>query len=232
MAKALLRFTPRSFLSIFAFLLVLNFCTVSYAQRFTGKLILGINGAQLDGDGFGGFYRGGLLAGFGADFPINDRLSIGPEFLYSGKGSQVTLDQMEQMGLPRVIYKLNYIDIPIILTYKVRPSFRVLAGFSINYLLQAEIDNGSNLGFIDQRKLFNDFDYQVLAGMEYEVFDNIWLQGRWSYSALSINKVGPTSPGFPSITGQRGGYFNNLLQFSLRFNFGTGSKKESSDVKP
>ena len=197
-----------------------------FAQRFTGKIIAGINGAQVDGDGLGGFYRGGLLAGFGADFTINEHWSIGPEFLYSGKGSQVTIDQMEQLGLPRIIYKLNYVDLPIIVSYKVRPGFRILAGVSINYLLVAEIDNGTNLGFVDQRTLFNDFDYQVLAGMEYEVFDNIWIQGRWSYSAVSINKVGPTSPGFPTITGQRGGYFNNLLQFSLRFDFGTGTKKE------
>ncbi len=165
-------------------LLVILNCTFfhnSVAQRFTGKIIAGINGAQVDGDGFGGYYRAGLLAGFGATFQINDRWSVGPEFLYSGKGSQVTIDQMEKLGLPRIIYKLNYVDLPLIVTYKVRDSFRCLAGLSVNYLLTAEIDNGSNFGFVDQKKLFNNLDYQVLIGMEYEIFDNVWFQGRLSY---------------------------------------------------
>ena len=125
-----------------------------------------------------------------------------------------------------IIYKLNYIDVPLIATYKIRDGFRVLGGFSVNYLLVAEIDNGTNLGYVDSRALFEDFDYHVLIGMEYEVFDNVWLQGRWSYSAISTNKAGPNNVGFPNITGRQGGYFNNLLQFSLRFNLKRGEKTE------
>jgi len=207
-------------------ILLVSLSEITYAQRFTGKLIAGINGAQIDGDGFGGFYQAGLLAGFGADFKINDRWSFGPEFLYSGKGSRVTLDQIEQFGFPRVIYKLNYVDIPIIATCKIRDGFRVLGGFSVNYLLVAEIDNGGNFGFVDSKHLFENFDYQALIGMEYEVFDNIWLQGRWSYSVISTNKAGPNSVGFPTITGRQGGFFNNLLQFSLRFDLKKGEDKE------
>ena len=225
MAKPLL-FNRKKLKSVFIALLAITLATgSSVAQRFTGKLIAGINGSQIEGDGFGGFYQAGILAGVGADFQINDRWSIGPEFLYSGKGSRVTLDQIEQLGLPRVIYRLNYLDLPIIATCKIRDGFRVLGGASVNYLLVAKIDDGGNLGFLDRRFLFEDFDYQVLVGMEYEVFDNVWLQGRWSYSAISINKLGPNNVGFPTITGMRGGFFNNLLQFSLRFNLKRGEKE-------
>jgi hypothetical protein len=198
---------------LFAF----GFWGEGFAQRFKGKIIGGINGAQIDGDGFGGFNRGGLLAGVGAAFKIDDHWSIGPEFLFSGKGSQVTLDQFNELGIPPIKYKLNYIDLPIIASYAVRERFGVLVGLSFNYLLSAEIDPGTNLEPYDGMPYFKRMDYQVLAGMEYEVFDNIWLQGRWSYSAISINAIGTTSPGFPSVTGQRGGMFNNLLQFSLRY---------------
>jgi opacity protein-like surface antigen len=215
--------TPKLSAKIFGFiLLLLIFGENSFGQRFTGKLIAGINGSQIEGDGFGGFYQAGLLAGFGADFQIDDRWSIGPEFLYSGKGSRVTLDQMETLGLPRIIYRLNYLDLPIIATCKIRDGFRVLGGVSVNYLLVAKIDDGGNLGFIDKRSFFKDFDYQVLAGMEYEIFDNVWLQGRWSYSAVATNT---RNIGFPIVTGMRGGFFNNLLQFSLRFNLKRGEKE-------
>jgi hypothetical protein len=209
-----------------AILLLTFFSLTVQAQRFKGKIIGGINGAQIDGDGFGGFNRGGLLAGFGAAFKIDDHWSIGPEFLYSGKGSQVTLDQVNELGLAPIKYKLNYIEIPVIVSYKVRPSFGALAGLSFNYLLNAKIDPGTNQQEYDAMFLFKRMDYQVLIGLEYEVFDNVCLQGRWSYSAISINAVGPTSPGFPTVTGQRGGLFNNLLQFSLRFDLNLDKGKE------
>lgn len=191
------------------------------AQRFTGKIIAGINGAQIDGDGFSGFNYGGFMGGAGAAFQLNEEWSIGPEILYSMKGSRTTLEQMD-MGLPRIIYRLNYVDVPIILTYKVRESFRCMAGLGVNYLITAKIDNGSNLGFVDSKRLFRDFDYQCSIGMEYEVFDAVWIQGRWSYSMVSTNAVGTQSIGFPSVTGMRGGFFNNLLQFSLRFDLMRG----------
>jgi opacity protein-like surface antigen len=195
----------------------------SNAQRFTGKLIAGINGSQIDGDNFSGFNQGGLLAGFGAAFTIDEHWSVGPEFLYSMKGSRTTLEQMEELGLPRIIYKLNYFDVPVIATYAVKPGFRCMAGLSVNYLLVAKIDNGGNLGFVDRRDLFKNFDYQCLLGMEYEIFDNVWLQGRWSYSIVSTNAVGTNNFSFPS--GIRGGYFNNLLQFSLRFDMLRGESQ-------
>ena len=74
--------------------------------------------------------------------------------------------------------------------------------------------------------MFEDFDYQVLAGLEYEVFDNVWLQGRLSYSMISTNKVGPNNVNFPLAIGARGGFYNNLLQFSLRFDLKRGEKAE------
>ena len=215
----------RLFFTLFASLVLGIISNQSaFAQRFKGKIIAGVNGAQVDGDGFSGFYRAGLLAGFAAAFQVNDKFSIGPEFLYSAKGSQVTLDQTEQLGIPQIKYKLNYIDLPIVGTYAIRPGFACLLGLSVNYLLSAEIDPGTNIGPYDAGQFFSNFDYQVLAGLEYELFDDFWLQGRWSYSVVSINKSGNTV-GFPTVTGQRGGYFNNLLQFSFRYDLRLGGDK-------
>ena len=61
---------PIFWLKIFSVLLITFSNYNTYAQRFTGKIIAGINGAQVDGDGFSGYYQAGLLAGFGADFQI------------------------------------------------------------------------------------------------------------------------------------------------------------------
>jgi opacity protein-like surface antigen len=188
------------------------------AQQFTGKIIAGVNGGQIDGDGLSGFHRPGLLVGFGAAFQLDEHWSLGPEFLYSGKGAQVTLDDIEKGVYQFALkYKLNYFDVPILATYKVRNSFRIMGGLAVNYLLSAEIDPGTIQEPYNARDFFSPVDFMILAGMEYEIFDNIWLQGRWSYSLVGVNSKGPTN--YPTqLTGrQSGGFFNNVLQFSLRF---------------
>lgn len=218
-------FFPRFIFRIASFLLVNLFIQVAHGQQFTGKLIAGINGGQIDGDGLSGFNRPGLVAGFGAAFQLDEHWSFGPEFLYAGKGAQVTLDQIEKGIYPYALkYKLSYIDVPLLATYKVRPSFRVMAGLSVSYLISAEIDPGTNQEPYDAKEFFKPMDYMILGGMEYELFDNVWLQGRWSYSIVGVNAKGTQQPAYQLFGIQQGGFFNNVLSFTLRFDLQKGVK--------
>lgn len=219
-------------LRFFSIIIVFIFAQNAYSQQFTGKIIGGINGAQIDGDGLSGFNRPGLLLGFGAAFQINEFWSVGPEFLYSGKGAQVTLDQIEQGIYPHALkFKLAYADLPIIATYNVRPSFRIMGGLSLSYLISSEIDPGTNVEPYDASEFFKPFDYMILGGMEYELFDNVWLQGRWSYSIVGVNAKGPSNPAYQLAGLQRGGFFNNVLSFSLRFDLHRGVKHADPNAK-
>lgn len=196
--------------------LILISALKAYSQNFSGRLILGINGSQIDGDGMSGYYKAGLVAGAGVRFPVSDRLSFGPEIMYSMKGSKASFDQITTLGYPAIVYELNYIDIPVVADYKISGGFLAEGGLSYGWLLSSKLDNGSGLGPIDADYLFKKSDFQLLAGLKYEIFDNIWLSGRILYSVISTNALGITSinyglAGAPS----RGGFFNNLLQFSL-----------------
>jgi hypothetical protein len=188
------------------------------AQNFSGKLLLGINGSQIDGDGMSGYYQGGLAAGVGVRFPISEKVSVGPEILYSMKGSRASLDQINELGYPRIIYRLNYLDIPLVVEYRQSRAIQLEMGLSVNYLLASKLDNGTNLGFVEVDYLFNKMDFQLLGGLKYRLFDDCWLSGRLLYSVISTNKLGLTSfnyglAGSPS----RGGFFNNVLQFTLSY---------------
>ena len=68
------------------------------AQNFSARLMLGINGSQIDGDGMSGYYKPGLAAGAGVRFPLTDKISFGPEFLYSMKGSKASFEQVTEFG--------------------------------------------------------------------------------------------------------------------------------------
>lgn len=197
-----------------AVMMVFSVCL--QAQNFSGRLILGINGSQIDGDGMSGYYKPGLVAGGGVRFPVNSRLSIGPEIMYSMKGSKASFDQVTKQGYPRIIYRVNYLDLPLVADYRISGGIQAEGGISYGRLLNAKLDNGSNLGFVDVPYLFKKSDFQILLGLKYEVFDNVWLSGRLLYSVVSTNALGISSVNYGLFgSPSRGGFFNNLLQFSL-----------------
>ncbi len=202
------------------------------AQNFSARLILGMNGSQIDGDGMSGYYKPGLVSGIGVRFPINEKVSIGPEIMYSMKGSKTSFDEIEKLGAPRVIYRVNYLDIPFVADYRFSSNAQAEAGIAYCRFLNARLDNGSNLGFVDRSSLFKNYDLQLLIGLKYEIFDNIWLSGRFLYSMASVNAIGLNNPAFQLLgSPSRGGFFNNLLQFTLSAHlFGTSPVKPAPDA--
>ena len=202
--------------------------TQTFAQNFTGKLIVGVNGSQIDGDGLAGYFKPGLVFGAGVRFPVSEKLSIGPEIMYSMKGAKTSFDQVTQFNLPRLIYRLNYVDLPLVAEYKVNDGFQVEGGFLVGYLLNSEFDNGTNLGFVNIDYLFKKLDYQGFIGLKYKIFDDFWINGRMLYSIVSTNAIGLNNFN-NGIIGARtqGGYFNNLLQFTLSYRlFGAHSASQ------
>jgi hypothetical protein len=75
--------------------------------------------------------------------------------------------------------------------------------------------------------LFKKSDIQLLLGLKYEIFDNVWLNGRLLYSVVSTNAQGLNNFNYGLIGSPgRGGFFNNLLQFTLSFHlFGSPPEK-------
>ena len=204
------------------------------SQNFSGRLILGMNGSQIDGDGMSGYYKPGLVSGIGVRFPISEKISIGPEIMYSMKGSKASFDQVTKFGYPRIIYRLNYIDLPVVADYRISGGIQAEAGLSYGRLLNAKLDNGTNFGFIDRNEWFKKSDFQVLLGLKYEIFDNIWLSGRILYSVVSTNAKGLQQVNFGLVgLPSRGGFFNNLLQFTLSAHlFGSQSEKGAPKTEP
>ncbi len=221
---------PEIFLRLIFSSLLLLLAASLQAQNFGGRLILGINGSQIDGDGMSGYFKPGLVAGGGVRFPVSERLSIGPEIMYSMKGSKASFDQVTKFGYPRIIYRLNYLDLPLVADYRVSGGIIAEGGLSYSRLLNAKLDNGSNLGFVDVPYLFKKSDVQVLLGLKYEIFDNVWLNGRLLYSVVSTNALGITNVNYGLFgSPSRGGFFNNLLQFTLSFHlFGSPAEKPAN----
>jgi hypothetical protein len=102
--------------------------------------------------------------------------------------------------------------------YRISGGMQLEGGLIYSRLLNSKLDNGTNLGFVNVPYLFKKSDVQLLLGLKYEVFDNVWLSGRLLYSVISTNALGNNQLNNGLIGGtSRGGFFNNLLQFTLSF---------------
>lgn len=218
-------------LFLLTFFLILAPGRAIRSQNFQGRLILGINGSQIDGDGMSGYYKPGLVTGLAARFPVSSSVSLGPEIMYSQKGSKASFEQVTEQGFPRIIYRVNYLDMALIADYRLSQQRACIeGGFSAGYRLNARLDNGTNLGFVDNPTLFKPVDFQLVFGLKYEIFDNCWFGGRALYSVVSTNAQGLTNFNYGLVGGPgRGGFFNNLLQFSLTMRvFGPREAKEKA----
>lgn len=197
---------------------VLASLVTAQAQHFEGKIVLGLNASQIDGDGLSGFNKAGALFGVAAAFPFNEKFSIEPQLLFSQKGSKSSNDELDK-GYPYIIFRTSYLELPVLLNYQVSnsPELHLQGGLSFNYLLSASVDNGTNLGFVDAQDSFNQLDLCGQLGFEYRIASRWGLHVRHSYSLKNMNKnwlyIFPSNPN----ANIRSNAYNNTLSFSLRY---------------
>ena len=187
------------------FYLILGFVFLSglaYAQppeRIRAKIVLGLMGAQIDGDQLAGYNHPGMIAGMAMEMRIAKRFSLQPEINYNQKGARST-----DRSLYYMVVRLNYIDICGLLNVYVKDKFVLQPGVSYGLLYKAKVDR--NTGFNIETKFFNTTDLCFLFGAEFKFTPKTAVNLRYGYSLASISPVA--------------GWYNNSLSFSLRFLLG------------
>ncbi|MBF03609.1 MAG: hypothetical protein CMP76_09965 [Flavobacterium sp.] len=129
-------------------------------------------------------------AGFYAKLPISDAVAIQPELLYSRKGAELVYDNAFAEGTAK--FKLNYIELPILLKLNITDSFNVHAGPYLAYLVNAQVTNETDSGTFDfednyDNDDFNKFDYGLSAGVGLD-FESIGIGVRYNYGLQTVGK--------------------------------------------
>ena len=84
-------------------------------RRFTGSIVAGINGSQIDGDARAGYNKVGLSVGARAGALLAPKWELAFEILFSQQGATERL----QRGAPRdVLIHLNCIEVPVLIYFK------------------------------------------------------------------------------------------------------------------
>ncbi len=188
---------------VFLFLLLLTFSGLR-AQEFKLIVIGGFNASQINGDGLAGFNKYGLQGGLGVVRKVSNRGAWQFEVLYSEKGSRDILNDWNQVQ--DTLFKVNYIDIPLLYTYFIMPELRVQMGIYAATLTYASYtDTNSEIEY-DRMNDFYRLDAGVTGGLEYQFYKQFSVNLRLSQSLTDANKT------FES-------YYHLYTGLSLRYTF-------------
>ncbi len=162
-------------ISILSVFIIFSF---SYAQGEKG-LLFGINMASLHGSDVSENtdIRTTFAIGFYSTMPINNLLSIRPEIFFSMKGSSriSNYDKNGFKGVYESIFKLNYIEVPVLAVVNSVSFIEFFGGVYVAYFLNGETESkwsteyngekesGSNTGKIKSNEI-ESLDYGVVAG--------------------------------------------------------------------
>ncbi|MEO6189160.1 MAG: porin family protein [Saprospiraceae bacterium] len=156
-------------------------------SRFYGGLKAGLNLAQIDGDGLYGYNRFGLNTGiFGAAY-LGSKTEFQIEFLYNVRGSHYS----ERDG-KILAYKLNYLDVPLIFSYKdwFRESDKANY-FKVHFQGGLYVGKLVSSSSIDQAmfdKTFKKTDFGWLLGFSYFQTVHWGFNGRFTQSVIPLAK--------------------------------------------
>lgn len=192
-----------------ALLTVLLLSTITIqAQRFKGGIIAGLNASQIDGDTWGGFYKGGIMAGAFVNTDLQDKFGAQLEIKYSAKGSAPYIYSNDTRKI-----KLNYIDMPVLGTFEPKTNLKLEAGLSFNYLFNAEYFDGAWFDFGDDGP--NPFETALVFGINYRFFTRFDLNIRFNYSLMPIRGE------YAGSNWGDGAWSNQVISFGLYFHLGS-----------
>ncbi len=122
--------------------------------------------------------------------PINDRVSLQPEVLFSQKGSTLHYNNVFASGT--LDLTTNYIDVPILFRFDLVPGFYITAGPYVSFLINATVkdaDPNGSTKFEDEldRSDFNEFDWGVAGGLGFEI-GAFNIGARYNYGLMTVGK--------------------------------------------
>lgn len=154
-------------------------------QRFKVGAIVGVNGAQIDGDRIFGYNKIGVQAGIQGIAMLTKKQYLSFEFLISQRGALTGSNEIQRIGQTNI--RSNYIEVPILFNTKLplgdsEYGMYLYSGFSVARLLGASIDGVRNpkignpiLALSDRTTEFDTFEVDYIIGGNYFFTKNFGL---------------------------------------------------------
>jgi hypothetical protein len=162
-----------------AVIAILSFSLFMQAQQTHFGLKAGLNVASLsveDGEDYDS--RVGLHLGGLAHIHISKHFALQPEFVFSMQGGESDNDDFK--------FKLNYINIPVLMQYMTNDGFRLQTGPQFGFLVGAETKIGNVE--IDVKDELNAFDLSWAFGAGYLFPSGFGIDARYNLGLTNIEE--------------------------------------------
>lgn len=150
----------------------------------------------------------GLNAGLAFNIPLIYPLSFAPEVLYSQKGYQA----YTQDG--NFKQRTEFIDVPLLAKFRVGPSFSLLVGPQLSYLISTTNTYASGFSTVTEKYYDDNNGHKSfldgVVGVSFDINRNVELHGRYTIDMQQTDSNGSTY--VPN-------YRNQVWQVGLGFKF-------------
>jgi hypothetical protein len=207
------RFTPCT-RAVFLAIVVVMISISSSALAGTFGFKAGANVATVTGEGIDSETVTRGVAGFVASFNISKNFAIQPEFLFAGKGGKGTiLEGLVTSSGASGTLKLGYVEVPVLLRYNPKVSWKVLPGIytgpALGILTSAEAEGTVSTSFgggpvitIEEsgnvESLFKteDFSWVIGGALGFKRGRALFeLDIRYTHGLTEVDTISPASPG-------------------------------------
>lgn len=135
--------------------------------------------------------RIGFHAGIFSQLNLGEFLAIQPELLYITKGASANYNVLGFNG--KNTFKLNYAELPILVTFKLGQAVELQVGPYVSYLLNSNINSNGDFGTGTSpinRDNFNKIDYGLAGGINL-YFGKTFIGARYEQGVQKIANSGP-----------------------------------------
>jgi len=199
------------------FFFILIIPIFSFSQNFEAGFIGGISMSQVSGDNLSGFNKIGPRIGLFVNRNIN-WCNLQLELHYQTKGSRKTInhsdlhnytDNLNNNFLSNYNLHLDYIGVPLLISFNYKSKIKVELGNTINILInqKEEIDY-----YLDNSRKVNRLEYAFLIGLSYKLNDKYSINIR---GANSITPIRKHSSG--EVYKLNRGQYNTTLSFNILY---------------
>jgi len=203
----------KQFLLLLSFVVIINL----RAQVFKVGILTGINGSQVEGDGYGGYNKLGFIVGGFTNVNISEHFSTQLEMCFINKGSQKN-PNTSQGDVDEFHFNINYIEFPLALRYHHKKFMFEIGLYCSKFLSYSMRDEFGEI--IIQSYPLKPYEYGGLYGLNYSLNDHFVFNLRSKNSLLPIRD-------FENYDRQLGilnsvfkrGWYNLELNFSIRYQF-------------
>ena len=199
---------PKRYLLLFAI-----FCIpfTGSAQQFNAGVIGGLGGTQISGDQLSGFDKLGFLAGGFVSTELSPKFDMSGQLLFITKGSKKD-PKPEKNDYSSYLLRLQYIEMPILFTWKQSKRFYFEAGPTFGYLLSSYEED--EYGEDPVSREFNDFELGIVGSIIVNVKSGLAVNLRYNNSIIAVREhVGGATDRLNQ------GQYNSGLMIALQYTF-------------